>query len=286
MAETSRGLDTPSILSCTLRQDSNQRFLLYLPRENPDGAPVFVTMHGISRNAEEHARLFAPFAEQYGVVLIAPLFPAERFPDYQSLGRKGEHSDAMLLKIIAEVNRLTRAQTDRLYLFGYSGGGQFVHRFAMAHPERVARYAVAAAGWYTFPDPLLEYPRGIKQAPLFPDISFDPARFLSIPACVLVGEKDIHRDPHLNKSRSTDRQQGSTRLERGIRWIQAMIDAATANQLKTPYRFLLLPRSNHSFAECMQKGRMGKLVFRYLFREVKRDEGPLTCRVSSDRLSA
>ncbi len=268
----SEGLDIKTILSCTLRQDPTQRFLLYLPRRDMKAAPVFVTVHGISRNAEEHAQLFAPFAEQYGAILIAPLFPAERFPDYQSLGRKGEPSDVMLDKIIAEIGSLTRAQTDRLYLFGYSGGGQFVHRYAMAHPERVARYAVAAAGWYTFPDPFLEYPRGIRQTSFFPDVSFDPARFLAVPACVLVGEKDIRRDPHLKKSRLTDRQQGSTRLERGIRWVQAMVDAAKAHRLKTPYTFHLIPRSNHSFAECMLKGNMGRLVFRYLFGSVPRME--------------
>ena len=251
----------------SLGGDSDQKYFLYIPSRAGDAARTFVAVHGITRNAEEQAHLFAPFAEHYGVVLIAPLFPEDRFRDYQRLGRagRGERADYALDHIVAEVGSLIGVRTKKIYLFGYSGGGQFVHRYAMAYPERVARVALAAAGWYTFPDPTVDFPLGIKQTSGLPDIRFNLPRFLFIPTCLLVGEKDVLRDPELRKSRRIDRQQGITRLERGKRWIKVMAAAARAYNLDTPYHFQVLPNANHSFAECMERGNMGKWVFEFLF---------------------
>ncbi|MEA3435758.1 MAG: hypothetical protein U9R43_04785 [Thermodesulfobacteriota bacterium] len=247
--------------------EPKQEYFLYVPRSVCIGAPVFITVHGVARMAKEHAEEFAPFAERYGVVLIAPLFPKKYFCDYQRLGRKekGERADLAFQRIIKEVGLLTGANTDSLYMFGYSGGGQFAHRYAMAYPQNVARIVVAAAGWYTFPDSNVNYPRGIKKAKGLRHIIFSSSRFLSIPACVIVGERDKHRDVELNKSERIDNQQGLNRLERGKAWIQAMADAARASDLNTEYDFKVLPGCNHSFLKCMHQGRMGEHVVNFLF---------------------
>ncbi|MGH7960374.1 MAG: hypothetical protein ACRERD_00925, partial [Candidatus Binatia bacterium] len=133
-----KGVSLPvaTILDRTLAQEPEQQYFLYIPSTGSAGVPVFVTVHGISRNATQHMRHFAPLAEHYGVVLVAPLFPRDHFRDYQRLGRrgKGKRADHALDKIVTEVGSLTGATTDTLYLFGYSGGGQFVHRYALAHP--------------------------------------------------------------------------------------------------------------------------------------------------------
>jgi pimeloyl-ACP methyl ester carboxylesterase len=163
------------------------------------------------------------------------------------------------------VGRLTGARTDKLYLFGYSGGAQFAHRYTMAYPERVASIVIGAAGWYTFPDPARTYPRGIRPSRALPDLRLDPQKFLKVPACVLVGERDITRDPQLRQNRRLDRQQGSTRVERGERWVAAMRRAAQAQGLGTRYQFELLPRSNHSFERSVRRGKMAGRVFRFLF---------------------
>ena len=258
------------ILARTLARDSDQKYYLYIPSIRGANARTFIAVHGITRNAAEQAHLFAPFAERYGVVLIAPLFPKDRFQDYQRLGRrgKGERADLALDRIVAEVASQIEVKTSELYLFGYSGGGQFVHRYAMAHPERVARMALAAAGWYTFPDPTVNFPLGTKATSGLSDVRFNLARFLSVPTYLMVGEKDVMRDPELRKSRRLDRQQGITRLERGRRWIKTMAAAAKAYHLDTPHIFEVLPNSNHSFAECMELGDMGRRVFQFLFGDV------------------
>ncbi len=269
------GLDTrPAagvVLKRILGDATRQRYFLYVPQRGGANAPVFVTVHGISRNAREHAERFASFAERYGVVLIAPYFSKDRFPDYQRLGRmgKGERADLALDRIVDEVGRLTGAQTGKLFLFGYSGGAQFVHRYTLAHPERVAKVVLGAPGWYTFPDPSVKYPKGIAQAKSLPDVAFDPTDFLTIPTCVLVGERDMRQDVALNKSPKIARQQGVTRLERGEHWIAAMTRAAEAQGLKTSYTFHTLPRSRHSFTQSMRRGKMGEMVFDCLFGDGK-----------------
>lgn len=253
-----------------LARDPEQPYFLYVPPRSQAGAPVLVTVHGVSRNAEEHARRFKRLAKQYGVVLVAPLFPKERFPDYQRLGQsgKGERPDQVLRAILGEVGDLTGADVNRVYLFGYSGGGQFVHRYAMAYPDQVAAVAVGAAGWYTFPDPAARFPRGLKPRAKSLALRFEPEAFLKVPMAAFVGERDVRRGaarPEMKQSARVDAQQGWTRLERGHRWIEAMRTAAVAHRLTTPYQYEVLPHASHSFRASMKRGQLGQRAFVFLF---------------------
>lgn len=263
----SKPIERGVVLQRTLQTDDHQKYLLYVPRRGGDSAKIFVTVHGISRNVTEHARKFSSYAEKFGVVMIAPYFPADRFPDYQRLGLKGKRADKVLNEIVSEVANLTGASTHKLYLFGYSGGAQFVHRYMLAYPERVAKIVLGASGWYTFPNSTLKYPRGIQESQSLPQIQFDPGQFLNIPVCVLVGEKDNQRDAELNKSPQIDRLQGVTRIERGRRWVEEMIYQARTRGLPTAYAFHLLPNSPHSFSISMRRGGMGEKTFNFLFSE-------------------
>ena len=134
----------------------------------------------------------------------------------------------MLDRVLMETRQITGARSGRILLFGYSGGGQFGHRYMMAHPDAVERLVVGAAGWYTFPDPTREYPLGVKASASLPGVTFFSARFLMVPTCVLVGEADTARDADFNQDAEVDAQQGTTRLERGRRWVAAMSAAAAA----------------------------------------------------------
>lgn len=248
--------------------DPGQSYLLYVPKNGGRNAPVFVAVHGVSRNAIQQAYLFAPFAERYGMVMVVPYFPEPPFWDYQFLGRngRGARADIALERILDDVGRLVHAKTDKLYLFGYSGGGQFVHRFALAHPERVAKLAVGAAGWYTMPDSSMRYPYGIRvSSRQLTGVTFDPERFLKVPTKVFVGAEDVRQDPRLNKSSRIDRLEGTTRVMRAQNWVAAMKNAASAHGLNTPYSVELLPDAAHSFSQSMELGHMGERVFSFFF---------------------
>jgi len=251
-------------------------YYIYMSTRPKPNLPIFVAIHGIRRRAENQARLFAPMIEALGGTLVAPLFNRRQFSDYQRLGRrgKGERSDMALRRVLAEVGGLTGKPTGHLVMFGYSGGGQFVHRYAMAHPRQIRRMAIAAAGWYTFPDPTRPYPEGTGGTlKALPDLLFDPARFLQIPALVLVGENDTERDAALNRKKRIDRVQGRNRVERGRRWVAAMIDAARRFNYNTAYRFITVAGCSHSFDECMTTGGMGSMVTAYLFEGLDASAG-------------
>lgn len=232
-----------------------------------DHLPLFVAVHGIRRRAFEHARLFAPIIDAIGGAMIAPLFGKGRFPGYQRLGhrKKGIRADLALQRLLDDVLRSAARPGTPVVMFGYSGGGQFVHRYAMAYPRQVKRMAVAAPGWFTLPDMRLSFPQGIKKNKRLPDLSFDASRFLRIPTMVLVGEKDTSRDDALNKQQGIDERQGRNRIERAFRWVKEMKKAAGRYACQTPYAFITVPGCGHSFTDCMVKGRMGEQIIEFLY---------------------
>lgn len=254
-----------------LPDEPRHRYYLYLPRHLVRPVSILVSVHGISRNAREHAEAFAPLAERWGVAVVAPRFGGQSFRGYQRvrLGRDGEAPDALLDRIITDVERRIGAPAAATYLFGYSGGGQFVHRYMMLHPERVAGVVVGAAGWFTRPDPRSRFPHGTAAAPGAPQ-GLDAGAFLRVPAAVIVGTDDAQRDAVLNQSRRVDHAQGTSRYERGQRWIGEMQAAALIHGLDTRYRFYTMPGVGHDFGRAMDQGRMGELAMRFLFGEPKR----------------
>ena len=244
--------------------NSLQRYYQYVPARAPVPGRTLVSVHGISRNARDHVRLLAPLAEQYGATVIAPLFDETFFSDYQRLGRRGrgERADLALNDILIDALAPT---PPKIALFGYSGGGQFAHRYALAHPERVAALALAAPGWFTYPDHDQRYPYGLATDNRLPGVHFDPDQFLRIPTLVLVGAHDITRNSSLRRSERLDRAQGRNRVVRGNRWISAMKSAARQRGFTTPYVFRCLPNTDHDFVASMTRDAMGVAVFRFLF---------------------
>ena len=253
------------VLHRALRADTSQHYLLYVPGAGGVGAPVVVATHGISRNVGEHASLFAPYAEKHGAVLVAPFFPPGEFDDYQRLGREGHgrRSDLALEAIVREVAELTGADASKIRVFGFSGGAQFAHRYTLAHPDRVAAAAVAAAGWYTFPDTATPYPYGLGTGDEPSSVRFEPDKFLRVPITVFVGTADTG-SKNVRRNPSVDRQQGVTRLERAQRWTAAMRRAAESRGLPALVTCELVPGVGHSFRQFMEEGDAGERVFEAL----------------------
>lgn len=252
----------------TCRAVPDAQYFYARPSKPTHDAPVLVSVHGISRNAREHVQIFAQYCNSLGWIVVAPLFSADQFPKYQQLGfaRKRVHprSDLALNAILDEVTALTGANTERVYMFGYSGGGQFVHRYAMANPRRVVAAALGAPGWYTFPDPGTPFPRGLRINAKDTRFRFEEESVLRVPTAVFVGAQDLDRDDSLNTSLKIDDQQGRTRPERGRRWVAAMRAAAQSHGLGTRYEFSELDGCGHSFTECMVTGRMDARVLEFL----------------------
>lgn len=260
----------PSIRFHACKAWPDARYYLALPKTLNENTPVLVSVHGISRNALEHAESFASYCNNLGWAVVAPLFTASLFPKYQQLGfaRKHEHPrpDFAMNAILDEVAGLTGVRTGKVYMFGYSGGGQFVHRYGLIHPHRVIAAALGAPGWYTFPDRSAPFPRGLRFNARNARFNLEGDRALGIPTAVFVGAQDVDRDVSFNTSQKIDEQQGRTRPERGRRWIAAMAAAARRRSLDTRYEFSELEECGHCFAECISIGRLNLRALDFLIR--------------------
>ncbi len=255
--------------------DPRLRYYVYWPSSAGPESPVLVAVHGVSRNAREHVRLLAERARRHGVLVMAPIFHRDIFPHYQRLGRKGVglRSDQSLNRMLDDLGRFTGRRIGGINLFGYSGGGQFAHRYALAYPQRVVAMVITSPGWYTWPDPLRRFPHGLAPSVHLPDLRFDFERLLQIPICVLVGGRDTERDAQLRKGRRLDREQGRNRLERGRRWIRHLKREARERGLTTRFRFRELPNSSHDFVENVMHDQMDRHVFRFLFGATSKRKG-------------
>lgn len=244
-------------------------YYIYVPsclRQNPE---IFVAVHGINRNSAEQAFRFSALAEDYGVIVLAPHFNQKIFPDYQRLGRKGRgrRADRALLRMIDEVAAQVPGFEGKVCLFGYSGGAQFAHRFAMAYPDRVRCAIIGASGWYTVPDVATPYPRGIRTPRKLKGVTFDPARFLRVPFHVVVGEKDTSRKSGFNRSARLDAEQGRTRLERATSWVEKVNELAKSLGIEPPATLEILPGAHHSFSRLARHHKLLEHVFTVAFDE-------------------
>ena len=261
------------VLLLTLSGDPLLEYYTYLPESAGPRARLLVLVHGISEAPRQHVERFSHLAERHGVVLVAPHFARPAFRDYQRLGRvgRGARADDALDRLLDDVARRGHARTGRVFLCGYSGGGQFAHRYAMAHPSRVAAAVISSAGWYTFPDRKRRYPFGTRGQRDLPGARLDPDAFLRIPFLVTVGERDVERDASLRQTPGVDRRQGLHRVERAERWVAAMARAARQRGLPAPATCQTLTGVGHSFTDNVDRGALGEIAFDFLFE--RRREG-------------
>ena len=238
----------------------------YMPPTGGRDTPLMVLVHGISRRAVEQVMGFLDEAERLDVALLAPVFEKEAYGQYQQvIDRNGTRADLALIDMMEFLESEFGLGTQPVHLFGFSGGAQFAHRFAMIYPQRVRSMSIAAAGWYTMPDPRRRYPYGLRTHPI-PGATFDPSAFLRIDRHVFVGTADRSRDEALRRSPRLDQTQGTTRVERAERWAAAM-DAASELFDARPAKstLTLLKGVGHSFAGSTRRRSLPRRVMANVF---------------------
>lgn len=230
---------------------------------NPDARPL-VAVHGISRRAKQQVQLLAAAADRTGRVVIAPLFGRRHWRRYQRIANNCR-ADRALLDLLARVDMQGIARTNRFDLFGYSGGAQFAHRFAMLFPRRIGRLSLAAAGWYCMPDTDKAYPYGLaaragRKADWGPRMLAGLDAYLRLPITVYVGANDTDRDTALRRSPHLDGAQGANRFERARRYHASLSELAQVHAIRSRISFTVLPDSHHSFSRCVKTGGLDRLV--------------------------
>lgn len=237
-----------------------------MPEVRGPQAASLVAVHGIKRSARDQAEAFAEQASALGSPVIAPEFDETTWPAYQQVVRKGR-ADLALLALIEELALSGIVRGRQFDLFGYSGGAQFAHRFAMLHPQRVRRLSIAAAGWYTFPDAAC-FPYGLGTAGSAAELrAWGPLmaqrlpEFLAIPITVLVGSDDCVPDESMRRRDALDRQQGKNRLSRAHAYVDALRMAASFQELPPPMvRLEILQNAEHDFRSCVGAGLVDQVL--------------------------
>ncbi|KAI2604023.1 alpha/beta-hydrolase [Hypoxylon fragiforme] len=188
-----------------LASDSRVSYSLYVPPRHygfdaglvsaPAKLPLLISVHGTRRYFNDIKDL-VPFAESTPCAILTPLFPTGLdspmdIDSYKVLKSRTLRSDLALLSMLDEVAyRWPGIDTDKVFLMGFSGGGQFVHRFLYLYPERLAAASVGAPGRVTHLDGEKNWPNGIKDVETVLGKAVDTELIKQVPIQLVIGGED------------------------------------------------------------------------------------------------
>jgi dienelactone hydrolase len=222
------------------------------PAEPPAGATragLVVTVHNSVRWYDRNLEAFRDFGQRHGLVVLAPLFPPGLFGDdnpdgYKVLEEQGLRYDEVLHAMVREASESTGCESERFFLHGYSGGGQFVHRYLMLHPRRVRAASVGAPGAVTLLDDELPWWGGVGDIAQRFGHGLDLEALRRVPIQLLVGSDDtnaagLREQPPSRWWASDEQRRGAHRIAR-LRAFQRSLLAAGAEA-----GFELMPGIDH-----------------------------------------
>ncbi|CAI4217766.1 unnamed protein product [Parascedosporium putredinis] len=167
--------------------------------------PLLVDIHGIGRTTTRYLNdhQLPSFARKHGCAILTPVFPAgiegpNDIGSFKEMYSDFFRSDLVLLSILGEVGyRWPAIDIDKVYLMGYSAGGQFAHRFLYLHPDRLAAVSIGAPGSVTFLDDLQSWPDGISDFKSIFGTDVDMGKVKEVPIQLVVGNRDrvLHGNP-------------------------------------------------------------------------------------------
>ncbi len=167
----------------------------YYDETDPDYR-LMVIIHGTGCAVEEYIKYAKEIADMDHVAILAPIFPGgliqrDDFNSYKLLSCDGIRYDNLLLDMVKDMaKRYPGVKTDRFFIFGHSGGGQFVNRFLLAHPERLLAASIGAPGRPTFINPDEDYFWGIRDFKDYFGYPVDLEAVKHVPVQITVGEND------------------------------------------------------------------------------------------------
>jgi len=181
------------------RCDPRFSYCTYVPphiQQAGQAMELVVFIHGTARSFTEYRDAYAEFARWNDCMVLCPLFPVGVLGDGNRDGfkqlREGDiRYDQVLLGMVDEVAQKFQCDFSRFALCGYSGGGQFVNRFALLHPDRLWAASIGAPGSVTLLDPERDWWVGVRdmQAQFGTALDLDALRQVAVH--MIVGKADI-----------------------------------------------------------------------------------------------
>jgi phospholipase/carboxylesterase len=123
---------TPGLQKLGLRADRDA--LLYIPESSKkfDKAPLVVSLHGASRNAERGIELLRSLADEHGFLLLAP---ASEAGTWDAIGGAYGPDPAFINRALARTFELRRADSARIAMAGFSDGASYSLSIGLANGD-------------------------------------------------------------------------------------------------------------------------------------------------------
>lgn len=219
-------------------------------------APLVVAVHGSHRDHLATRDAFLPLAESRPLHVLAPLFPeglteAGYGDGYKFLSEPGIDYVALLDGMIAGFAAEHGPVQGKPLLFGFSGGAQFAHRYALFRAARLSGLVIAAPGAVTLPRADLPWWPGLAGAAAATGYTPDLPSLRAIPVLVTIGAEDrspgiLRDDPALRHGSAHAGAAGADRIARAQALRRALADQGVAVAL------IQIPGAGHALLPNVQ----------------------------------
>lgn len=228
---------------------------VYVPTNASRQGPlqILVAMHGMGDNGPNFCQNLLATADRNGWIIVAPTF---KYQDYKNPDLVVQDDITFLPRLLTMIDsipgRTGLATRNKVLLYGFSRGGQAVHRFATLFPERTAGVAAISAGSYTLPlqtmlvngrSQALPLPYGVAnlRSKLGYDFNYDA--FKQTPFRISVGGNDTNT---ADTPRAWDPYIGTTRPDRAAAY------ARTLQNIGVDAKLVVYPGVGHQVTQQMQ----------------------------------
>jgi len=215
----------------------------HIPDSAHQSSPIAMVVHGSARDGEYLRNALKPESDRRNAIILMPNFGSAEYsnnyfllgnlfddgenPSVASQNDSTEWTYAIIEQLFIHFRAEVASKDARYDLVGFSGGGQFAHRFALfAHRPQCDRIVACSSGWYTLPDAASPFPYGLGTTQRTSDA--DVRKALATPLHLAVGSADT--DPNSSGLRHTAEAdaQGLNRVQRANYAFQRAMDQSTA----------------------------------------------------------
>lgn len=158
--------------------------------------PLLIAVHDSLRDEIATRDAFADLVHEHGLSILAPRFPAgaistQVVDGFKFLREPGADYVALLDEMISQFSLHHPVNTNAVFLFGFSGGAQFAHRYALIRASRLRGVVLAAPGNVTRIDDARDWWAGTADVEAAIGYGLDHAGLRKLRVHVMAGAQDL-----------------------------------------------------------------------------------------------